>query len=599
MTSKTIRLTHVAFAAALLVNVTAARAGCSAVAGDGSITAGTAGSPTNVTCSEQVTSGAGQGYGPVVKGKPTADYVNLTVQSMTQWQTNNVSAISLHNNSNITVGSGTTPGQTQTTLVQTTANSDANSHYTNPSDSSKKGGYNTIEVDSGSTVTIGSNATVQASGSSGKNEAINVFGDGNSIVNYGKIIADTGAGEGTWTLTGAVGNNTASGSSPLQVYILDGTLALEGDNTGFNGSVVVNPLAEGSLAPEPNPDATLEARAQSLPPSVINHGQVVFNQVPAPGGGSADGTYAGTIQGEGSVRKDGPGTTVLTGRSSYTGGTTISAGTLQLGAGGNTGSIGPGAVTDNGTLAFNRSDVLPFANMVSGTGSLAQLGTGTVVLTADNSYSGGTSIAAGSTLQAGDGGSSGSIGSGHVDNDGTLVFDRSDVVSVGNTITGSGAVVQQGAGTTILTANNNWSGGTTISHGSLQLGNGGTTGSLTGDVADSGTLAFNRSDKLTYDGAVSGTGRLRNWAAGRPCLMPITRTPARPRSRPGRSPSATLPVLPRAFLAAATSRWRVARRLAGTALCRATSQTSARLPWPMRCLRCSRVRTAPSRCWVT
>ena len=48
---------------------------------------------------------------------------------------------------------------------------------------------------------------------------------------------------------------------------------------------------------------------------------------------------------------------------------------------------------------------------------------------------------------------------------------------------------QIGAGTTILTGNNTYTGGTTISAGTLQLGNGGTTGSIVGNVIDNGTLA--------------------------------------------------------------------------------------------------------------
>ena len=93
---------------------------------------------------------------------------------------------------------------------------------------------------------------------------------------------------------------------------------------------------------------------------------------------------------------------MLTGANSYTGGTTISAGTLQLGNGGTTGSI-VGDVTDNGTLAFNRSDAITFGGVVSGTGSLTQLGAGTTTLTGTNTYTGGTTISAG-RLQLGDGG---------------------------------------------------------------------------------------------------------------------------------------------------------------------------------------------------
>ena len=74
----------------------------------------------------------------------------------------------------------------------------------------------------------------------------------------------------------------------------------------------------------------------------------------------------------------------------------------MLGNGGTSGGI-VGDVTNNGTLAFNRSDAVTFAGVISGAGAVNQVGTGATVLTGDNSYAGGTTIAAG-TLQLGDGG---------------------------------------------------------------------------------------------------------------------------------------------------------------------------------------------------
>ena len=76
-------------------------------------------------------------------------------------------------------------------------------------------------------------------------------------------------------------------------------------------------------------------------------------------------------------------------------------------------------------------------------------------------------------------------------------------------------MAQIGTGTTILTANNTYTGGTTISAGTLQLGNGGTTGSIVGNVIDNGTLAFNRSDGDVFAGTISGTGAWRRSAPAR------------------------------------------------------------------------------------
>jgi outer membrane autotransporter protein len=77
-----------------------------------------------------------------------------------------------------------------------------------------------------------------------------------------------------------------------------------------------------------------------------------------------------------------------------------------------------------------------------------------------------------------------------------------------------GALVKTGAGTLTLTGNNTYTGGTTISAGTLQLGNGGTAGSIVGDVVDNGTLAFNRSNAVTFDGVVSGTGKVSQIGTG-------------------------------------------------------------------------------------
>jgi len=117
------------------------------------------------------------------------------------------------------------------------------------------------------------------------------------------------------------------------------------------------------------------------------------------------------------------------------------------------------------------------------------------------------------TLQLGDGGTSGSI-VGNVIDDSRLVLNRSDVATFAGAISGFGSVTQAGTGTTILTGPNTYEGGTTISAGTLQLGNGGTTGSIIGDVLDNGTLAFNRADVVRFEGAISGVGAVAQIGSG-------------------------------------------------------------------------------------
>jgi outer membrane autotransporter protein len=112
-----------------------------------------------------------------------------------------------------------------------------------------------------------------------------------------------------------------------------------------------------------------------------------------------------------SFTKTGASTWALTGTGTTATPWTIQQGTLQIGNGGTSGSI-IGDVTDNGTLAFDRSDAFSLDNLVTGTGSVNQVGTGTTIITAANTYSGGTNVLAG-TLAVGDAAhTNASIGSG-------------------------------------------------------------------------------------------------------------------------------------------------------------------------------------------
>jgi len=100
------------------------------------------------------------------------------------------------------------------------------------------------------------------------------------------------------------------------------------------------------------------------------------------------------------LRKLGAGVLTLTGTNTYFGGTTISAGTLQIGTGGTTGSI-TGNVTDNAALLFNRSDNPNFTGNISGSGSVSQAGTGTLTLSGSHTYAGATTVSAGTLIVSG------------------------------------------------------------------------------------------------------------------------------------------------------------------------------------------------------
>ncbi len=221
-------------------------------------------------------------------------------------------------------------------------------------------------------------------------------------------------------------------------------------------------------------------------------------------------TVSGTINDGGmsggsgaSLVKVGAGTLILTGANTYTGLTAVLGGTLQLGDGGTSGSI-LGNLFNATTFAINRSDTYTFGGIIVGGGAFVQMGPGTTVFTGNSFYTGGTTISVG-TLQLGNGGTSGAI-IGDVLNNGTLAVNRSDTLTLGGVISGAGAFQQNGAGTTILAGDNTYGGGTTINAGTLQLGDGGASGSILGDVTNNGTFAVNRGDTYTFGGVISGTG---------------------------------------------------------------------------------------------
>jgi autotransporter-associated beta strand protein len=341
-----------------------------------------------------------------------------------------------------------------------------------------------------------------------------------------------GADSTTGSITGnvSIGNagylmfqrsNTASfggiiSGSGQVVHNGTGTLILSGNNT-YTGGTTLN--RSGALRLE-NSNAAGTGTINILVQETIDYANGIVVTNPISGSGIKLQASAGVVatqagQISAAFQKLGGGTLAIAG--SVSGGATVSAGTLQIGNGGAAGSI-TGNITDNATLVFNRNDTLPYAGAISGTGSVTQAGTGVTILTGTNTYTGGTTINSGATLQIGNAGTSnvgtsGSI-SGNVTNNGILTFDRHDDVTFGGVISGSGSLTKIGTGGLTLTGANTYTGGTALLGGALLIGNGGTTGSIAGDIFDGNVVAFNRSDSVTFGGVISGYGALLKFGAG-------------------------------------------------------------------------------------
>jgi autotransporter-associated beta strand protein len=139
-------------------------------------------------------------------------------------------------------------------------------------------------------------------------------------------------------------------------------------------------------------------------------------------------------------------------------------------------------------------------------GALTKASNGTMLLIGSNSY--GTTTISGGTLQIGNGGTNGTLGTGGVTDNAMLVFNRSDAFVVANAISGTGTMTQTGAGTLILTGTSTFAGNLVINSNTVvQLGTNGTTGSLgSPTITDYGKLFYKLSGAQTVNDVINGSG---------------------------------------------------------------------------------------------
>jgi autotransporter-associated beta strand protein len=169
------------------------------------------------------------------------------------------------------------------------------------------------------------------------------------------------------------------------------------------------------------------------------------------------------IGGIATVTKQGSQKAIFATNNTYTGGTTISAGTLQLGDGtAATGSAGPGDILDNGALIVNSGvNNRTIFNNISGTGTLNYSGTGVFNVAGNVTISGNTTIDSGN-LQIGNGAFTGNV-TGSIVNNATLSFNRSDAITMANLISGTGSISKTLGAAVTLSGANTFSGTVTVS----------------------------------------------------------------------------------------------------------------------------------------
>lgn len=242
----------------------------------------------------------------------------------------------------------------------------------------------------------------------------------------------------------------------------DGTLRLTSTANSYSGNTLVS-------------QGTLRLISSTIP----DIGNITNNAIVEVNRGSGGANYFGVMSGSGSLLKTGAGSVGTNQDHTYTGGTTISAGSLRIGFGGTTGSI-VGNVVNNGELSIIRSNAYTFAGDISGSGSVNKSGSGTTTLSGTNTYTGGTMVSFG-TLQ----GTTTSL-QGNIVNTANVTFDQTTTGTYAGVISSTGSVTKANTGSVNLTGVNTYNGATTVNAGTLFVN--GSISNSTSTVNAGGTL---------------------------------------------------------------------------------------------------------------
>jgi len=423
----------------------------------------------------------------------------------------------------VTVNSGTLVAGNASALGSTTGALSINGGVLN------LGGYSitvgALSGSSGTTITTGTAA--------GTATLTTSIGSGASI--YAGVIADNGSGlvalvkNGAGTLT-LSGSNSYSGGTVINAGVLavSSSTALPGWSTAgrltVNGGAVLsvgNAFSDGDIT-------TLLTTGSN-----IRAGAAIGFDTSA-GDRTFAASLADTAQGSLGMVKTGGNSLTLSASNSFTGGLTLTSGSLAVSGAGTLGATSgsltiTGAVLDLGATSQMVGAVALSGGVIqngslsagsyaiqSGTVSAALAGSGTLsmsgalLLTGANTYTGATTIASGTLTIGGAGDLGGGSYSGILSNAGALIFNSSAAQTLSGIISGIGPVTQSGSGTLTFSGNNNYTGGLTVSSGSLAIGGVGKLGAASGALAVNGGVLDLGSTSQTAGAVTIGGGVIQS-----------------------------------------------------------------------------------------
>ncbi len=294
-----------------------------------------------------------------------------------------------------------------------------------------------------------------------------------------------------------------------------GTAILSGENAYSGGTTIIDGTTVEVTNSNPEVSSSIGTGVLTLDDGILKAGanDLTFDNAVTltSNGGTFDSngnilTWSGVISGDGGLTKVGAGTLILAGTNTYAGGTLIDGGTLGIGANGALGSGGvtmqPGTILQfeasgialENAIALNANPTIDtgsnmdaISGVISGSGGLTKIGSGTLILAGENTYAGGTLLDVGTLGIA----SNGALGAGALamapgtilqfEADGltlpnAIVLNADPTIDTGSNtdtisgvISGSGSLDKIGSGTLILTAANTYSGPTDVQEGTLGL----------------------------------------------------------------------------------------------------------------------------------